>query len=199
MLKAPRAAEVDGVVASLVRWQPDKLFVEWQPEFNQLMADSVLEQHRATGPLRRRNEVYQLGIAHCGAAWASARVPDGPSGPLRRALRADGGLPRARTDSWMCSRDGRRSAIAPTTNCVIPRGPRRDAMSLAAYLQLVNSPASLASDHSVYLSRFARIGEIRTDLRDYRRREHERREPRGRLVPAQRADVQQGAEVDDVH
>jgi Family of unknown function (DUF5694) len=165
VLKAPRAAQVDAVVASLVRWQPDKLFVEWQPEFNQLMADSVLEQHRANGPLRRRNEVYQLGI-RTAVQLRHPRVylMDHPGlygalyVPMESFARSHGQvdvLEGRAPFSYRADYELRDSTRSP-----------RDTMSLAAYLQQVNSPASLASDHSVYLSRFARIGEIRTDLGD---------------------------------
>lgn len=165
VLKPPRAAEVDAVVASLVRWQPDKLFVEWQPEFNQLMADSLLEQHRTAGPLRRRNEVYQLGI-RTAVRLRHPRVylMDHPGlygalyEPMDAFARSHGQLDvlEGRAPfSYRADYELRDSTRAP-----------RDTMTLAAALQQVNSPASLASDHSVYLSRFARIGEIRTDLRD---------------------------------
>ncbi len=165
VLTSRRAAEVDAVVASLVGWQPDKLFVEWQPEFNQLMADSLLEQHRTTGPLRRRNEVYQLGI-RTAVQLRHPRVylMDHPGlygalyAPMESYARSHGQvdvLEGRAPFSYRADYEARTSPHAP-----------RDSMTLAAYLQQVNAPASLASDHSVYLSRFARIGEIRTDLGD---------------------------------
>jgi hypothetical protein len=165
VLRAPRADEVTAVVESLVRWAPDKLFVEWQPEFNQRLADSLVDRHRTTGALRLRNEVYQLGIRSA-VQLGHPRVylMDNPGlygalyGPMEDFARRHGQL-----DVF----EGR----APFTYRAdyeqqdSTRDPR-NAMTLAAYLQRVNAPASLASDHSVYLSRFARIGEIRTDLAD---------------------------------
>jgi Family of unknown function (DUF5694) len=165
VLSSVRAAEVDAVVASLVHWHPDKLFVEWQPEFNQMMADSLLEEHRTTGPLRRRNEVYQLGI-RTAVRLEHPRVylMDHPGlyGALYAPMESF-----ARSHGQADVLEGRAafSYRADYEERATPHAPR-DTMTLAAYLQLVNSPRSLASDHSVYLSRFARIGEIRTDLRD---------------------------------
>ncbi len=60
--KEPRASEVKRVSTALAMWKPDKIFVEWQAEFNQALVDSLMAMPTVLGPNARRNEIVQLGM-----------------------------------------------------------------------------------------------------------------------------------------
>lgn len=164
VLMAPRAGQVDAVVSALAAWAPDKIFLEWQPEFNQGLADSLFAALRREGSLQRRNEVYQLGLRTAARLnHPRAYLIDHPGrfGALReRAVQVADSL--AQTTIL----EGR----APFTF----RGPYerwdsdsvRDSMSLAAFLRYLNSPAYRVADQAGYVSRYPRLGRVVTDLSD---------------------------------
>jgi hypothetical protein len=164
VLKAPRAREVDRVVDALVAWAPDKLFLEWQPEFNQSLVDSIFTAHRREGPLPRRNEIYQLGVrtaARLGHARTYLVDHPGRYGSLR-----------SRTDE--VARQLQQQPILEGTAPYTFRGlyvttdsdSLRQVLSLQSYLRFLNSTAYRVADHAGYISRYPRIGYVPTDLSD---------------------------------
>ncbi|MCA0375272.1 MAG: DUF5694 domain-containing protein [Gemmatimonadetes bacterium] len=164
VLRAPRAAEVSQVVDALVEWAPDKVFLEWQPEFNQALADSLLLLHRRDGALARRNEVYQLGVR------TAARLGH----PRTYLIDHPGrfGALRARTVevAQQLQQEHILDGGAPFTYRGFYEQVDSDALrlsqSLPAFLRYLNSPAYRVADHAGYISRYPRIGFVATDLSD---------------------------------
>jgi hypothetical protein len=164
VLKAPRTTEVDRVVDALTTWRPDKIFLEWQPEFNQLMADSLLAAHAAGTNLRRRNEVYQLGIR------TAVRLGHPRAFLIDHPGRYNSLLEEATTVAARRHQEAILNGTAPYTQLGLyarfSPDSVRQMMTLGNYLRYLNQRDYRLADQASYLSRYPRIGEVRTDLTD---------------------------------
>ncbi|MCC6243445.1 MAG: hypothetical protein IT353_11425 [Gemmatimonadaceae bacterium] len=164
VLKAPRRAEAERVVDALVRWAPAKVFVESQPEFNQLAYDSLMQAHPAGADLPRRNEIYRLGM-RTALRLGQRRVylvdHPGRYGSLRAEMErvADATGKRA-------VMEGRDPFVQHALYERESGDEKRPSMTLPAYLQYLNSAEYRRTDHGVYVSRYPRVGWVRTDLSD---------------------------------
>lgn len=164
VLKAPRRAEAERVVDALVRWAPAKVFVESQPEFNQLFYDSLMLSLAAGSDLPRRNEIYRLGM-RTAQRLGQPRVylVDNPGryGILYEQME--------RVADATGKRDVMEGRVPFVQRALYERDStdeQQRSMTLPAYLQYLNSAEYRRTDHGVYLSRYPRIGAVRTDLSD---------------------------------
>jgi hypothetical protein len=164
VLEPVRRAEAERVVDALVGWGPDKVFLEWQPEFNQLRVDSLMRTFSATGDEPRRNEVYRLGM-RTALRLGQPRVylVDHPG--RYGALHDEVELVAART--------GKQAVLdgsAPYTTRALYEVQSTDSVRLAstlpAYLQYLNSAEYRRRDQAVYVSRYPRIGYVPVTLAD---------------------------------
>ena len=164
VLKLPRRAEAERVVDALVRWAPAKVFVESQPEFNQLAYDSLMQSLTTGSDLPRRNEIYRLGM-RTAQRLGQQRVylVDHPGrygslyGQMARVADATG------------KRDVMEGRVPFVQRALYERDStdeKQRSITLPAFLQYLNSAEYRRTDHGVYISRYPRIGAVRTDLSD---------------------------------
>ena len=141
------------MVDALVRWAPAKVFVESQPEFNQLAFDSLMQSLTTGSDLPRRNEIYRLGM-RTAQRLGQQRVylVDNPGryGSLYGQM--------AQVADAMGKRDvmeGRGPFVQRALYENESTDDKRLSMTLPAYLQYLNSAEYRRTDHGVYISRLS--------------------------------------------
>jgi hypothetical protein len=164
VLKEPRASEVARVSKALAQWKPDKIFVEWQAEFNQALADSLMAMPTVLGPNARRNEIVQLGM-RTALDLGQQRVflvdHPGRYNSLRTVMRA-----AAAQYGQQSLLDGTAPYTRKALYEVDQQSTHMARRTIPEFLRYLNSPEYQTLDQGVYVGRYARVGQTRTDLLD---------------------------------